>query len=118
MLTDSELVDMRAVQAETMTQVATITSMAYASDGAGGTTVTETTAEAACRLAPLKNMPVATILAGKLAERMPWRCTFATGTDVQEDDRITVEGRAFEVVGILGPYGFETALACILAERD
>jgi len=118
MLTSDELTAMQAVHEETMTQTATITRYTLSSDGAGGTTRSSTTDTEVCRLAPTKNMAVATQYAGRLAERLPWQCTFPADADVQDDDMITVDGRDFEVVGILGPYGFETALVCILAERE
>jgi hypothetical protein len=117
-LTSTELAGMQAVQATTMTQTATITRRTRVSDGMGGHTEAEATSTAFCRLAPTANMPVATIYAGRLGERLPWRCAFPVGTDVEESDMVTVDGRDFEILGILGPYGLATALICICAERE
>ena len=118
MLTDVELAEMQAMQETVMPSTATITHYVDASDGMGGSITTETTATSPCRLSPTKNMPVATVFAGRLAERLPWRCTFPAGTAVTENDTITVDGRIFDVIGALGPYSLETALVCILAEHE
>lgn len=118
MLTDAELAAMQAVQESTMTQTATITRITRVPDGMGGWTEVTASTDVDCRLAPSNNMAQAAIFAGQLRERVPWRCTLPSGTDIIDSDRVTVDGVDFEVVGILGPYGFETALVVILAERD
>lgn len=118
MLGATELAAMRAMQVQTMASAAVVVRIARVSDGMGGWETSETTAESPCRLSPSANMPVAQIYAGRLGEGLPWRATFPAGTDVQEGDRVTVDGRMFEVLGVLAPYTYETARVCICAERE
>lgn len=118
MLSATELAAMRVVQAATMTSTAVVTRIARTSDDMGGWTQSETTHSLACRIAPSANMPTASIYAGRLAEGLPWRLTVAAGADVQEGDRVTVDGRGFEVLGVMGPYTNETARVCVCAERS
>jgi hypothetical protein len=118
MLTDAQLTAMRAVQAEAMTQTATITRLAQSSDDMGGYTEESSTSTAACRIAPTLNMPDATIYAGRLQEGLPWRVYLPAGTDVREGDRLTVGSKTLEVLGILAPHTYETATCCVCAERE
>jgi len=118
MLTAEQLAAIQAVQAEAMTQTATIIRLSNVSDGMGGYTQTSTESPAACRVAPSRNMPDATVFAGRLNESIPWRVYLPAGTDVREGDRLTVGDRTFEVLGILAPHTYETATCCVCAERD
>ena len=117
MLTTSELTSLRAVQAQTMTETATIQRKTSVSDGAGGFSDTwATVGSAACRVAP-GGAGTAQILAGRLNEKSGWRITLPQGTDVSEADRINVGSRSFEVLSVLGAWTMETARVCLCVER-
>jgi len=118
-LTADQLASMRATNEASMVDTATIKRYTTASDGAGGYTTTETTLTASVRLSPRQTLqPNTTPYAGRLAERVPWTAYFPHGTDVQESDVITVNGKNYDIIAVIGPYTNETALDTVCAEKD
>lgn len=119
MLGISTLNLMRAAQALTMTDSATILRETMIDDGMGGESSSwAAVGSATCRVAPALRMPEVAIVAGRNSEAMGWTVTFPALTDVREEDRIAVGGREFEVIGVLGPETNETARRCLCIERD
>lgn len=117
MLTARELAEMRAVQAETLTDTATVTRRAYAADGLGGQTETTTAATLPCRVAPALFERDGAMVGGQVREIAQWRITFAAGADVRKDDRVAVSGAVYEVLAVYGPETRETARVVLAEER-
>lgn len=120
MIGTAELAAMRAAQALTLTQTATILRVTEASDGAGGQTRTWASAgTAACRVAAAQtNQAQLTQFAARLGESVGWRVTLDAGTDVRSADRLQVGTRQFEVLGVMAAWTYETARVCLCVERD
>lgn len=113
MLTAAELAEARSVQALTLTQSASIVRPALSSDGMGGwTESTAVAATVACRVGVAKDADYR-LVAGKLRERAALRITVPALTDVRTDDRLTVDGVTYQVLGIRSPETLETARICI-----
>ena len=119
MLTDAELASMRAMQALTFDQVATVTRRSYVEDGMGGQVESSTTATLPCRVAPplQSNQAQQRVLGGQLYEGFPWRVTFAAGADVQVTDAISAAGHNFEVTAVLGSESRETARVVLCTDE-
>ncbi len=116
MLSTAELTDMRALQALTFDQVATVTRRTYTDDGAGGQTESTSTSSLPCRVAPA-SAGQRQMLAGQNAELPAWRVTFAALADVRLTDRISVAGHNLEVVAVLGTESRETARVVLGVQR-
>lgn len=116
MLTTAELTDMRATQALTLDQTATVTRRVYADDGAGGSTESTTTASLPCRVAPASGGQ-RQMLGGQFAELSVWRVTFAALADVRKNDKVDVLGKKLEVQLVMGPESRETARVTLCVER-
>ncbi len=116
MLSTAELTDMRALQALTFDQVATVTRRTYTDDGAGGQTESTSTSSLPCRVAPA-SAGQRQMLAGQYAELAAWRVTFAALADVRTSDMVTVAGHSLEVIAVLGAESRETAKVVLCVER-
>ncbi len=116
MLSAVELTAARATQALTMTNTATIQRPTHASDGMGGTRTTwATVGTTACRTTAAGAQD-SQLVAGQLRERASWRVTAPALTDIRTTDRLVIDGRTLEVVGVSAPATYETARVCICAE--
>ena len=116
MLTADELAGLRTAQAAVLPDTDTIHRRTQTPDDSGGWVTEETTHTLKCRVAASPFAPDREILAGKEIEGPAWRITFAAGADVRNDDRVTVNGRRFEVVAVYGPATYETARVTVCAE--
>lgn len=117
MLTAAELSSMRTLQALTFDQVAVVTRRAYTDDGAGGQTVTSTTTNLPCRVAPVNVATQAAMLGSQFAESQVWKVTFAALADVRKNDKIAVLSKSLEVQAVLGEESRETARVVLCVER-
>lgn len=116
MLSDAELAEMRSVQALAQAGTAVITRRTLTSDGMGG--FTETWAAAGtvtCRVWPAQESGAERLIADRITEADAWVLTLPYGTDVLADDRISADGRTFEVVAPL-PHTWETARRVVATE--
>lgn len=116
MLTAGELAAARAVQAQTLTETATIYRRTLASDGMGGQTESTAQSTAACRVAPARPAETA-LVAGQVRELQAYRITFPAETDVRTDDKVAVRGVTYEVLGVLAPATLETARVVLAVQR-
>lgn len=115
MLTAAELAAIQATQLLTLTEACTIQHRALTSDGAGGWTDSWTDTTTVCRVAPVGADEA--VLAGQQRIKADWKITLPAGTVVVDSDRLAVGGRAFEVVGVLGPETRETARVILAVAR-
>ncbi len=77
-------------------------------DGHGGITESWTTvATVICKVASTGNTPTEQEIAGQLQGESLVTVTVPTGTDVQNDDRITIGTTVLEVVGVAPHRSFE-----------
>lgn len=97
-----ELERMRSASEALFDQTATVTNYAYASNGAGGKSIAETTTTYACNVAPtaLWNMPLETGNAGSLINTSSWVIRFPHDAVVYKDSKIVVAGEEYQVMGI------------------
>lgn len=117
MITTAELADMRAVQALTLTEAATVKRHTLASDGQGGVSETwATVATVGCRVSPITSNDER-LLGGRLVEGVMQRVTLPALTDVRLADRIGVGGREFEVLAV-ALHSQETARVVVCVERS
>ena len=116
MLLTAELTDMRAIQALTFDQVATVTRRVLTDDGSGGQTESNATFSLPCRVAPASGMQ-RQMMGAQYAELQSWKVTFAALSDVRLTDRISVAGHSIEVVAVLGTESRETALIVLGVQR-
>lgn len=104
-------------QAAWMPVRATISRVTRVSDGAGGTTETWGThlTGVRCRV-DLPSSGAEEQVAGQIQSVATVIVTVPHGTDVTARDRLTVDGRTFEVVAVLvGSYSTNRTLACEVA---
>lgn len=117
MLTATELAGMRESTAAVLPSTGVRTRRAYTSDGAGGQTVSESTATTPVRLAVSAFQPDRESVAGKQVEGPLWRVYCATTFDVRADDLWTIDGRRFEVLAAHGGSSFEVTRWCLCQEK-
>ena len=116
MITTAELTDMRAMQALTLTETATISRKGSVSDSMGGYTDTWGTASTTtARIAPANSRDVG-ILGGRIVEGTVLKITLPAGTNVTQSDRIVIGARSFEVLAV-SAHTVETARVCLCVER-
>jgi hypothetical protein len=98
MLTDAELVGMRATMSEALPDTCTIQRKTIASDGGGGTSATWAThvADVACRLSPVAGGETGTA-GGRIADEATAVVTVSAGIDVVEGDRLVIDGQTFDI---------------------
>lgn len=111
-VTDSDLAAMRAQALELMPDTAVIVRPTYGADGQGGRTETGTTtvATVACRLMPATQNQRERQLAERIGSDFDWLITLPYGSDVRAADRLTIGTRSFEVVGMMTPHSWDTAV--------
>lgn len=110
MLSDSELEQMRADQLATMTETATVTRRSTVSDGAGGGVQTETTFTLPCRRTIMRAGQGEALASGQFVQGQNWRVTFPALSDIRQGDGLTIDGKRYEVIAVLGPKTRGTAL--------
>lgn len=100
---------LRALVAATSPDVFTIVRTPLVADGMGGSTPgTPTTTTGNCRVAPLgQNTPQEREYAERFTGETLWTITLPAGTDVTNQDQITVGALTYEVIGVLGPRSYE-----------
>jgi len=116
MLSAAELADMRTVQAQAMAGTCVITRRTLVADGMGG--YTETWAAAgtvAGRVWPATESGAESLIADRITESDAWVITLPYATDVTAKDRISYEGRTFEVVAPIA-HTWETARRVVATE--
>jgi len=99
MLSSLELAALRADLEETLPDTATIERPVFTADGYGGQTLSYTkVGTAACRLTPTR--VTEEMIASGLRAITAWRVILPADTDVQAEDRLTVDSRTLRVVGV------------------
>lgn len=109
---------MQATQAAALPSTCTVMRKAQTPDGMGGFTETWGTLASgvACRLAvmPLMGRSNEDVVAQRWAGQQVWQLTLPAGQDVTHDDRVTIDGIAYDVVGVKSAGAWETARRVIL----
>lgn len=99
-----------------MLDSASIRRPVVANDGIGGTSRTwSVVGTVKCRMA-VNAAGDSAVLAGQIVERAPWRVTFPALTDIRNTDRLVINGKTLEVVGVAGPSTYETARVVVCTE--
>lgn len=102
MLSAEELAVIRGDVLELQPDTAQVQRRTLAPDGAGGHTESwSTVATVACRVAPSGQSPQEQVIAERLTATSIWTITLPAETDIQPADRLLVDARTFEVVGVL-----------------
>lgn len=102
MLTADELAAMRATAEGVLPDTAQVQRRTLTPDGAGGHAESwNTVAIVACRIAPSGQSLQEQVIAERLTATSIWTITLPAETDVQPADRLLVDARTFEVVGVL-----------------
>ena len=116
-VTDVQLASMRDTDEARMVDTCSIVSKVRESDGAGGSTYTETTQEdIPCYRAPNLAGNVETQFGGQLFSGLQWKFVFPYGTVISNDDEIVYGDERFAVMGSLTPRTLETAVRIIAVE--
>jgi hypothetical protein len=119
MLTTAELSIFRSTQVLRFDLTATVTRPAAGTDdGEGGKLpASPTTFTSACCRAAHKAADREEVVAAKIQGRSVWDITFPALTDVRLTDRITIEGKDYEVISLYAPKSRETARMILAVER-
>lgn len=119
MLSADDLAALQATQEAALPSTCTITRRSLLPDGQGGYTETWATlaASVACRMSALRN-PTEQVVGERFVGKTLWQLTLPAGQDVTHEDRVTVEGLAYEVAGINSGGAWETARRVILARMS
>lgn len=112
LLAANDLVWMRAQQERIQPGTAVISRATLNSDGMGGNTETwGAIGTVTARLYPMaQRSDREMVTGGQIVSKSRWFVTMPNGTDVQPTDRVTMEGRTFEVTFINNDESFMTAL--------
>lgn len=118
--TSAEITEMRTAFDEALTQTATIYRATETSDEMGGRTESESSAGTSeCRLETAEQRPGMSMIAQRIGDRIGDRDVymvyFPASTDVQEDDRLLIGSRQFEVLLVLYG-GFEISRRAVVVE--
>lgn len=118
MLTAAELDSMRADVNASLPDTCAVVRPSTTVDSTGALVegVPTTVATVACRISPSIRVPEEAIAAGRVGNVTPWNLTLPAGTDVSAGDRISSDGRAFEVVADLAPRSFEVSVRVVCVE--
>lgn len=117
MLTDDELVEMRATLDDSLPDLADITRATPTSDGRGGRSlVWAIVASVPCRVAPYARPSEEQIRTDQVLTLQRWWLTFPQGTNVTPADRIVVGTRTFEVIDVLSTRSYEVSCRVLAAE--
>lgn len=115
LLSAVELTAMRAVQSDTLPDTAVISRNTPTSDGMGGwTDAWAAVGTVDGRLAP-SGGGAESLMAERITDTDAWNITLPYGTDVTAKDRVSIDGRSFEVVTVL-PKSWETARRVVATE--
>lgn len=101
-----------------MPSVLEVLRITHVPDGMGGTIEQETvTAITRCRLAPAGSTSSTSVMAGKLDAEVKADVLCPVTTDVNEADRIMVDGAGYEVVAIVERSAEHSAHTELLCQR-
>lgn len=118
MLTAAELAMMRGTQALRFDLTATVTRPVTTDDGEGGRApAPPVTFTVPCCVAPRKSAVGEEVEAAKIQGKGLWDITFPALTDVRLTDRLTINGRGYEVINQSAPKSRETARVILAVER-
>lgn len=113
MITASELSWMRTEQNRALPGTAVIERATLTSDGMGGYTETwAAVGTVSGRLMPRDAQSQEMLAGGEITSLQRWWMTLPHGTDVKEQDRISWNGRTFEVIGVGNDESYQTAVRC------
>lgn len=115
MISATDLAAMVAAQAAALPSTCSVVRRVLTADGMGGYTETwaTLTASVACRLAS-HSAPTEAIMAERYGGRQTWMLTLPAATDVTHEDRVTLSGVTYEVVGLSSGGAWETARRVIV----
>lgn len=101
LLSDKELAEMRAEAEKLLSDTCNILSKAYASDGAGGQTISWGTAaqNVSCRLVP-KSSKASDMEGGRINYHTMWLVHLPYDQDVAPDQRIVINGSNYDVQSV------------------
>lgn len=119
MLSAAEIAAMRSTEAQALPDTCTIQRKGGSSDDRGGRSVSYSVhaSNVACRLGRAGSRSgIETIDAEKVQQQTPWVVTFAHNQDVQNTDRIVINGRMFEAVSVEPHEAWTMALRVQVAE--
>lgn len=117
-ITAAQLAHQRRMETARMVDTADIISTSRAADGAGGSTLTESTQSGvACYREPNLAGNTETPFGGQLQSGLQWKFAFPYDTVIGNDDEIIYGSERFAVMGTLGPRTYETARRVIAIEK-
>lgn len=113
-----QLAHVRRVEESRMVDTADIISRTRTPDGAGGSTLSESTQSAVpCYREPNLAGNTETPFGGQLKSGLQWKFVFPYDTVIGNDDEIVYGSERFAVMGALGPRTLETARRVIAVEK-
>ncbi|NPV85988.1 MAG: head-tail adaptor protein [Anaerolineae bacterium] len=117
MLSATEILSMRSGQASALPDVCILMSGSAVTDDTGGRIVTYVSSGSVMgRLSWSGFHPVEKVAAERLGISVPYVVTLPAGTEVNESQRIVINGRTFEVKAVLCGGEWETARRVLCAE--
>lgn len=118
MLTEIELILMRAEANKSLVDSCVIKRPSVSDDGLGGKSKSDTTiGTVACRVGPTGRQPEERVIASRLTEKMPYTLTFPAGTNVQAGDIALIGTRQFSVEGVAART-YEIVRRCVCTEVE
>lgn len=117
--TAGELDQLAELQEESFIAACDIVRDTRASNGAGGFVLTPVTVgdDVPCRVSPMSLTRAEAITGRKFTDTLPWQIALPKGTDVRNQDRLTVGGVTYEVLTIWGPGTYQTVTKAICIKR-
>lgn len=117
-ITTAQLTHLRRLEQSTMVDSADIISRSRTPDGAGGSTLNESTqSDVPCRRMPNLAGNTEVPFGGQLQSGLQWQFAFPYDTVIGNDDEIVYGSERFAVMGTLGPRTLETARRVICVEK-
>lgn len=119
MLTDDELDNMRGAVIDALPVTGAIVRATPTADGLGGTSLVWAAVRSSVpmRLAPFDGAAFADVeFQGRASNSKRWNLTLPAGTDVRSDDRVSIDGRTFEVDSVAAPRTWELAVRVVVNE--
>ena len=118
MLSAAELSAITAYQKQFMTDACVVVTKTTASDTAGGRSTSWTGATSTtCRVAPTGNQPQEQIIAQRAGTTAVYTISLPVSVTVTAKDRLVVDGRTFEVIGVLArSTDWKTVTRCVCVE--
>lgn len=108
----------RRTEIAAMVETCTIVSYSRVSDGAGGSTVTQTAQTVACRAEPRIANVAESSFGGQLMTGLQWDFFLPYDTVIKTDDEIVYQNQRFGVMTVLGPHTYETTRKIIAVEKN